>query len=97
MNCPYCGARMKDNGYVFEFGGKRREIFLRILRAGQRGVPSKTILHELNIRSPTTLRTHIHYINKMIAPMRVRSHGSWVRVEADPNAHVEPLALASSA
>lgn len=55
---------------------KRREIFQFIAAAGQRGVSQSDIREKFfRDRSPTTIRTTIHYINSVIRPMRIAVYG----------------------
>ena len=85
--CPYCNAPMKTNGYNFVMSERRAAMFRRILHAGQEGIGRDVLIKHFNIKKPATLRTHIFYINKAIAPLHIRGRNGFIRVEEQPNRH----------
>lgn len=85
MNCPYCGGPIETKLENLPMSFKRRQIYKFILKSGQDGVSRKKVVAKFMplAKSPTTLRTTIHYINKVIHPLVIYTRGGIMRVSRD--------------
>ena len=83
MKCPYCRHEMAERDVPYHLlSPKKKQVFDTILRAGQDGIDSRTLINRFFDKgSPTSLRTLIHNINNVIRPLRIVARKTFYRLE----------------
>lgn len=82
--CPYCKAEMSDEVKVFRLTPRQRAVYEAVLEHGPLGIGHEYIMTNFfRDKSPTTARTCIYHINKIIRPMRIRSRGKGYFISED--------------
>ncbi len=73
---------MEQDDLSFVLSPKRASIFEAILSTGVNGIAHSELRDRFKINgSPTTLRTTIHQINRVIKPMIIKARNGRYRVE----------------
>lgn len=83
MYCPFCKSSVQQEALpVMRLSAKRRKVFEAVLSAGSSGVDADDLKSRLfRNQSDTTVRTMIHQINKLVAPLHIRCKGNIYRLE----------------
>lgn len=83
MHCPYCHSRIEKKIDYIPLSHKRKRIFDAVINAGPAGVHKDKLLVELfpKNKSEVTLRTMIHYINKVIKPLKIINKAGILRLD----------------
>lgn len=76
MKCPYCGSKMADRPHIplHAMTRMQRLVYDAVLKAGPNGL-SAVKLSSKTGSSLDSLRPRVHYLNKVIHPMKVKCHG----------------------
>ena len=74
--CPYCMSPMENKPMNQRMTHRHFLIFKSVLDAGAAGCRTEDLINDcLPGRAPTTLRTCVYAINRIIKPLRIRGHG----------------------
>lgn len=81
MKCPYCGHGIKKKITHIPLSFKRKAVLEYIMQGGPDGVTvDDTKKKFFDGMGDITLRTTVHYINKMIIPNQVVRKGGILRL-----------------
>ena len=80
--CPYCGRPIDRKLEHVDMSKKKREILELLMAAGHGGASVEDLKksHFADAQSDVTLRTTIHYINKLIKPNRILRRDGIIKV-----------------
>lgn len=72
--CPYCKHEMGEATDSFGLTRKQRMVFEAVLATGPLGIEREDLrLRFFTGLSPTTMRTRVYQINRIIKPLRIKS------------------------
>lgn len=70
--CPFCKGPIEAPPPEFQLTKRQREVYEYIVAAGPNGADVDHVMADLySSHSGTTLRTAVHYINRVMAPLKI--------------------------
>lgn len=82
--CPFCKGPIKGVPVDINLSRKQKKVFMMIMSGGPEGVEIDHIMDTLyKGKSKISLRTAVHYINKIIQPLHIESHANTYRFAVD--------------
>jgi hypothetical protein len=92
MRCPCCGSKISGRqSFKAVLSTKRLKILQFIAEAANEGRDTEDVAKQFAIKSPISVRTAIHQINKKVRPIKIVSKNNRYFVIGPSSAGPRPL------